>query len=84
MSYRGHIPQGHIYYNQPSTVAVLFDPEGGHHPCNSLGDGKFWCAGYVHDSPEELATVLRTNYWPERSRRPGAPRRTSRPILRWY
>jgi hypothetical protein len=63
MNYRNGIPDGAVYYNQPGTVAVIFDPEGGHHMCNELGNvhpaaARFWCAGMVGPSPSDLADRL--------------------------
>jgi hypothetical protein len=58
----------HTRHNQPGTVAVVFDPEGGEHPCMELGhpwprtepqEGPFyWCAGMVARSPGLLADHL--------------------------
>lgn len=54
------IPKGAVYYNQPYTAAVIFDPEGGHHVCYDHTDtsGNYWCAGMVDKSPEALANRL--------------------------
>ena len=51
-------------YNQPGTVAVVFDPDGGEHPCYDVTDERydrsprFWCAGMVMGSVEDLVNRL--------------------------
>ncbi len=57
---------GVTLYNQPGTVAVLFDPEGGTHPCNELQRVEhdvFWAAGMCGKSPEELAARIQANWF---------------------
>lgn len=55
-------------YFQPNTVAVIFDPDGGEHPCNELyapeqcGGLRYWCAGRVGASPAELADIIHANW----------------------
>lgn len=48
-------------YNQDNIVAVVFDPEGGEHPCFDVTDERYdsaqryWCAGMIGKSVAELA-----------------------------
>jgi hypothetical protein len=65
----GWIPE-YICYHQPGTVAVLFDPEGGHHACIELTErdaagAMFWSAGMVARTPEELAERIHTHWFDE-------------------
>lgn len=65
MSYRGHVPEGSVYYQDPRCVAVLFDPDGGHHPCQQLGEhygNRFWAAGWTGVSPEEIVNRIHQHW----------------------
>lgn len=54
----------HTRFNTPSTVAVIFDPDGGEHPCHDVTDERYddqpryWCAGMVDRSPAALVDRL--------------------------
>ncbi len=69
MIHHNHIPAGAVYYNQPNTVAVVFDPDGGHHEVKLLEEAygnRFWCAGMIGPSPEWLVERI-WNTWNEPS-----------------
>lgn len=57
------------YWAEHGWVAVLFDPEGGEHPCSEVTDPRydanpvFWCAGRVGPSPAWLADRIHETWF---------------------
>lgn len=54
---------GGTMHNQPATVAVLIDPEGGTHQVNRHHDGNYWCAGMLATSIEILIDRFFTGWF---------------------